>query len=62
MEKQFEQTVIENKMCPYCGMKFLVRLRMSGIVDISGWIMATQAKQQFKESYYEHVSKCLDKG
>ena len=59
--KTFEQTVIERKDCPYCGQKFLCRLRMSDITDITGWITATQAKQSFKDSYQEHIIKCLDK-
>jgi DNA-directed RNA polymerase subunit RPC12/RpoP len=61
MHKQLEKSVIEERLCPYCGMKFLVRLRMSDITDIKGWIMATKAKENFKAEYQTHVAKCLDK-
>lgn len=58
MQKSFEQTTIEQNICPKCGKRFMVRLKMSDICDIKGWIMATQAKQQYKESYKEHVENC----
>jgi hypothetical protein len=57
-----EETVIETKDCPYCGLKFLLRLRMSDITGLTGWLMAIEAKRQHKEVYKEHVAKCLDKG
>ena len=59
MVKAYEQTTIERKDCPFCGKKFLVRLRISDITDIKGWIMATKAKETFKAEYQTHIANCI---